>query len=89
MSYVREDRLCFLAEYFYIIIMGTIGRPLDMYKFYCTDITGTSHLFRGKQMVKSFAELGLKFDHQAEQFAFMKPMILKPIRNAAVQFPIF
>lgn len=88
MPYVREDRLCFLALYFYMIIMSTIGRPLDTHKFYCIDISGTSHLFRGKQMVKSFAELGLKFDHQAEQFAFMKLIILK-IRNDAMQLPIF
>lgn len=86
--HVIEDRLCFLALYFYIIIIHTIEGPFVMFKFYCTDISGTSHVFRDKQTVKIFAELGLKFNHQVEQFGFMEPIILK-IRNAALQFPIF
>lgn len=83
MLYVREDRLCFLALYFYIIIIHTIEGPFVMFKFYCTDISGTSHVFRDKQTVKIFAELGLKFNHQVEQFGFMEPNILN-IRNAAL-----
>jgi len=39
-------------------------------------------------MVKSFAELGLQFSHQVEQFAFLEPIVLK-IRNAALQFLFF
>lgn len=89
MLYVREDdRLCFLALYFYIIIMGTIEWPFLMFKFYCSDISATSHVSRDKQMVKGFAELGLKFNYQIDQFAFMEPIILN-IRNVALKFPIF
>lgn len=88
MLHVREDRLCFLALDFYIIIMATIEESFLMFKFYCTDISGTSHIFRGKQLVKGFAELGLKFSHQIDQFAVVEPIILN-IRNVALKFPIF
>lgn len=74
MLYVRGDRLYFLALCFHIVIMGTVEGLFVMFKFYCTDISGTSHVVRGKQMVKSFAELGLKFNHQVEQFTFMEPI---------------
>lgn len=68
--------------------MDTMEGLFLMFKFYCTDISGTNSVFRCKQKVKGFVKPGLKFDHQVDQFAFMEPIILN-VRNVALKFPLF